>query len=51
MRKYNVVVINRKTGLKVVMTSEPVTHVEGCVLLSKLTKYPWRLEMLEEVTP
>ena len=49
MRKYHVVVINRKTGQKVVMTSEPVTHDEGCVLLSKLTKYPWRFETLEEV--
>ena len=48
-RLYNVVVVNRRTGQKVVMTPEPVTHDEGCVILSKLTKYPWRLEMLEEV--
>lgn len=50
MRLYNVVVINRKTGNKVVMTSSPVTHDEGCVILSKLTRYSWRIETLEEVS-
>lgn len=47
---YHVFVKNKKTGRKVQMTSSPVTHHEGCVLLSKLTKYPWRQEMLEEVS-
>ncbi|MBA1211558.1 hypothetical protein [Pseudomonas oryzihabitans] len=47
-RKYHVVVKNLKTGRKVRMTETPVTHDEGCVLLGKLTKYPWRQEMLEE---
>lgn len=49
MRKYNVVVVNIKTGRKVVMTSSPVTHDEACTMLSKMTKYPWRKETVEEV--
>lgn len=48
-RMYNVVVINEKTGIKVVMTSSPVTHKEGCTLLSKITDYKWRRKQLEEV--
>jgi hypothetical protein len=48
-RLYHVVVINRKTGQKVQMTGEPVTHAEGCTILSKLTKYPWRIETLEQL--
>jgi hypothetical protein len=49
-RMYNVVVINEKTGQKVVMTAYPCTHKEGCTILSKLTDYPWRRKQLEEVT-
>jgi hypothetical protein len=48
-RFYHVVVKNIKTGVKVYMTKNPVSHSQGCTLLSKLTKYKWRLEMLEEV--
>lgn len=48
-RLYHVVAVVSKTGEKIYMTSSPVTHAEGCTLLSKLTKYPWRREMLEEV--
>lgn len=48
-RMYHVIVKNIKTGVKVYMTAYPVTHAEGCTLLSKLTKYKWRQEMLEEV--
>lgn len=44
---FHVVVKNIKTGKKVYMTTSPVTHKEGCTILSKLTKYPWRYEMLE----
>lgn len=47
-RQYHVVVINEKTGKKVYMTSSPVTHSEGCTILSKLTKYEWRRNQLEE---
>ena len=47
-RQYHVVVINEKTGKKVYMTSSPVTHSEGCTILSKLSKYEWRRNQLEE---
>ena len=46
---YHVIVIVNKTGKRIQMTATPVTHKEGCTLLSKLTKYSWRTEMLEEV--
>ena len=48
-RKYHVVVINERTGHKTYMTATPVTHSQGCTLLSKLTKYDWRRNQLEEV--
>lgn len=47
-RQYHVVVINENTGAKVYMTASPVTHSEGCAILSKLTKYEWRRNQLEE---
>lgn len=50
MRMYHVIVKVIKTGEVVYMTRTPVTHEQGCVLLSKLTKYPWRQEMLLEVS-
>lgn len=46
---YHVVVIHNKTGKKVYMTATPVTHHEGCTILSKMTRYSWRREQLEEV--
>ena len=48
-RMYHVIVINERTGRKVYMTATPVTHKEGCTILSKLTRYPWRREQLEEM--
>ena len=50
MRMYHVIVKVIKTGKVIYMTSTPVTHEQGCVLLSKLTHYPWRQEMLLEAT-
>lgn len=50
MRLYHVVAVNNKTRNKVYMTSSPVTHKQGCTILSKMTKYPWRREQLEEVS-
>lgn len=47
-RLYHVIVVNDRTGAKVYMTERPVTHIQGCTLLSKLTKYSWRRNMLEE---
>jgi len=49
MRAYHVIVINERTGKKTQMTATPVTHGEGCTLLSKLTDYSWRRKQLEEV--
>jgi hypothetical protein len=48
-RLYHVVVINQRTGSKTYMTARPEPHDKAVVLLSKLTKYPWRSEQLEEV--
>lgn len=38
-RLYHVVVVNDKTGKKVLMTDSPVTHDEGCIILSKLVPH------------
>lgn len=48
-RRYHVIVINERTGLKVRMTTTPVTHHEGCTILGKITDYKWRRKQLEEV--
>lgn len=55
-RLYNVVAIiecprRANYGKKVYLSdvSRPMTHKEACTFLSKLTKYPWRRNMLEEV--
>lgn len=54
MRMYHVVVIvtdpkMKNCGETVFMTRTPVTHEHGCIILSKLTRYPWRRETLIEV--
>lgn len=49
MRMYNVVVINIKTKARTQMNATPLNHDEACAMLSKLTKYPQRYEMLEEI--
>jgi hypothetical protein len=48
-RMYDVVIVNEKTGTVTVMTSSPVTHKEGCTILSKMTKYPFRRNQLREL--
>lgn len=53
-RLYNVVAVIECTkmmryGEKFKLNAEPMTHKEACTFLSKLTKYPWRRNMLEEV--
>lgn len=55
MRLYHVIIIvtDRKLtnyGKTFYLTHSPVTHDQGCVILSKLTRYPWRNETLLEVT-
>lgn len=47
-RRFHVVVLVPRTGEKTYMTVSPVTHAEGCTILSKMTRFPWRQEMLEE---
>jgi len=49
MKRYHVVVIVEKTGAKTYMTDKPVSHKEGCTILSKITDYSWRRKQLEEV--
>jgi hypothetical protein len=44
---YHVIIRVIKTGEIVKMTEHPVTHKEGCVILNKMTKYPFRQEMLQ----
>ncbi|AFC21232.1 hypothetical protein GAP31_051 [Cronobacter phage vB_CsaM_GAP31] len=46
---FNVVVINKKTGKKVVMNRSPLSHGEACAMLSKITRYPWRVEKIESI--
>lgn len=55
-RLYNVVAIIEcprmaNHGKEVYLSdiSRPMTHKEACAFMSKLTKYPWRRNMLEEV--
>lgn len=50
-RMYNVVVINERNGEKVRMNASPVTHSEGCAMLSKIAEHPWRRKQLGEINP
>lgn len=50
-RMFDVVVKNEETGKVVKMNGAPVLHSEGCVMLSKITNYPWRRKFLVEVKP
>ena len=47
-RMYHVIVINERTGRREYMTSEPVTHAEGVVILGKLRPHKDTRAMLEE---
>uniref|UniRef100_A0AAU8GEX9 Phage protein n=1 Tax=Salmonella phage vB_SEnST11_KE23 TaxID=3161174 RepID=A0AAU8GEX9_9CAUD len=46
---FNVVVINNKTGKRVIMNRSPLQHGEACAMLSKITRYPWRTEKVEKI--
>ena len=55
MKLYNVIVKSIKQShvnfdMPVIMTAYPVHHDRACNILNSLTKYPWRLEYLEEVS-
>ncbi len=43
------VVGERKDKRIVVHCSGPLTHKEGCTVLSKITKYPWRIDRLDQI--
>lgn len=49
-RMYHVVGINEKTGAKVTLSAEPMTHKEATTFKSKQTQYDWRRDQLEEVS-
>lgn len=48
-QKFNVMVKNEETGAVVQMNSAPVSHSEGCSMLSKITNYPWRRKYLQAI--
>lgn len=48
-RKFNVMVKNEETGKVVQMNDSPVSHSEGCAMLSKISNHSWRRKYLQEV--
>lgn len=48
-RIFNVMVQNLETGKVVQMNAAPVSHSEGCTLLSKIANHSWRRKYLQEV--
>lgn len=50
-RVYHVVSINEQSGRKVYMTGDPVTHKEGCTIMSKISNVKGRRVQLEETEP
>ena len=51
MRLYNVIWKRDDTGACGQHNATPLTHGQACALLSKLTTYPWRRDLLEGVLP
>jgi hypothetical protein len=49
-RTYRVIVIVRRTGKRIVLCPGPFTHAEACIVLSKASRHPWRIETIEEIT-
>jgi len=45
---YHLVAINEKTGNKVYLTNEPMTHKEACTVKGKFSYHPLRRIQLEE---
>jgi hypothetical protein len=48
-RMYHIISINDKTGEKAYFTTYPMDHNKCCTMMGKITKYPFRTVMLEEV--
>lgn len=50
-RMYNVIWVCDDKGTRGQLNATPMTHREACTFKSKMTAYPWRRVMLEEVKP
>lgn len=48
-RRYRVIWVRDDRGTRGVLAPGPFTHQEACTVLGKVTKYPWRRELLEEI--
>lgn len=48
-RRWYRVVAKTKRGRRISVAHGPLTHREAVSVLSKLTRHPWRQEMLEEI--
>lgn len=48
-RKYNIIAINEKTGMRVQMNAYPLTHIQACANLRKITSRKFRRVILEQV--
>lgn len=49
-RTYRIVGIRKRDNRRVILFPGPLTHREACTCKSKLTPYPWRLDLLEEIS-
>jgi len=50
MKLYRIIGINTRTGARIDMgLNAPMTHDHACTILGKLTRYPWRRLMLEQL--
>ena len=49
MRLYKIECENTKTGDRYDMGFAPCSHETACILLSKITAYPWRRVYLVEI--
>ena len=48
IRKYHIVAVNDKASIRVQMTGYPMPHADCMVMISKITRYPWRRLILVE---
>jgi hypothetical protein len=48
-RQYRVIWVRDDRGTSGVLVPGPFTHAEAVTVLSKVTKYPWRRTLLEEI--
>jgi len=48
-RYYNVIWVRDDKGTRGQLNATPMTHSEACTFKSKMTDYPWRRILLDEV--